>query len=261
LRRRRTDPAPLASAFGSALAPCLVLLVPLALLGCAVAGSPPAAPSDGASGAAHADAEARAVLDRADLALARGDGPAAERDYLEVLEAWPEDPWALAGLVRVALAAGDAEAALAWDERARVRDGEVPGGLGAGERCALWLSVAEDRLQAGSLAARELVDRIEQVEACPKGDLPRLRAQLFLLDARMAHASGDIELALAACGHAIEADPARVDADLAAARWLLAEGRRREALAWLSSALERHPDDEDLRRLMLEALGVPGLGA
>lgn len=236
-------------------------VVPLALLACAVAGAPPAGSSDRVSGAAHADAEARTRLDRADLALARGDAAAAERAYLEVLEAWPGDPWALSGLVRVALADGDPEAALAWDERASASAGEVPGRLGAGERCALWLTVADERVQLGSLAARELVDRIERDEACPKGDLPRLWAQLFLLDARAATAKGDLEAALAACHRAIEADPARVEADLAAARWLLAAGRRKEALAWLNGALERHPDDRELIRLMLEALGVPRLGA
>lgn len=256
MRRRRTGRGPAAG--GSVVAAGLCLAT-LAVLACAAGGSRRAAPSPGAPGGAHADPVASKALDRADLELARGDAAAAERDYLEVLDAWPDDPWALAGLVRVALAGGDVEAALAWDERAR--GSGVPGELGAGERCALWRSVAEARLAAGKAAARDLVERIERDGRCPQGDLPRLRARLLLSDAVAAHARGDLEAALGACAEAVEADPTWVEADVAAARWLLADGRRRDALAWLGVALERHPDDAALRRLMLEALGVPGLGA
>ncbi len=62
----------------------------------------------------------------------------------------------------------------------------MPGRLGIRERCTLWLGVAVQRVGADSASAVDLLDRIAGVPACPSGDLPALRARLFLLEARAA---------------------------------------------------------------------------
>ena len=152
------------------------VLVLSTLCGCAVliscAGAAPEPRSGSEAGSIVSSAEANETLDDADLALARGQTPAAERAYLSVLEARPEDPRALAGLTRVALADGDFEAALGYDDRVRTGGAEVPGQLGARERCALWLAAGAGRVESGAGPAWDLIDRIEADPACPRADLP-----------------------------------------------------------------------------------------
>jgi tetratricopeptide (TPR) repeat protein len=249
--KRRRPGFEAASSFLSAWMLCCLA----AQLSCATAS--PSSHADGGAPSEPDRVEANALLDEADLALARGQSQVAEGAYLQVLEASPENRRALAGLARVAIAAGELEVALDYDDRARAGGDEVPGQLGVRERCTLWLATASERIEAGAASAAGLLDRIASEPACPDRDLPDLRARIFLLEARGAHGRGDFEEALAACRLAVEADPSQAAADVVAASWLLDAGRRREALAWLGDALARHPDDGNLQHLMLVALGVP----
>lgn len=206
-------------------------------------------------------AEAGAALDRAEIEAARGNPAAAEALYLEVLALRPDDAGALSGLARVRLAQGDFEDAIDLDDRSRASGQTAPRSLATRERCALWRSAADARIDAGRADADVLLDRIEADPICPSAGWAPLRARSQALRADAALAAGDLEAAISAWRTAVVFDPTRLDLRLRLARTLLDEGRRLEAVDELARGLAIDPDDEALTGVMLEALGVPATAA
>lgn len=172
-------------------------------------------------------------LQEGEAGMAEGRPAHAADAYRLALEASPGDLRAFRGLLEAFVALGDAELALAALEELEARDPEpvdpCPAlALGRGE------ALARRSVGAGCAGARARLAR--------------------LLTSKAAH--GDREAAIDSLAEAIELDPSDPGRFELAAALLIDRGRVEQAIALLSSGLERHPEDRDLADLMVRALSI-----
>jgi tetratricopeptide (TPR) repeat protein len=160
----------------------------------------------------------------------------------------PEDLGALRGLMAAEVAAGDAEAALETLARLAAGDPEPV------DPCPALELASRRRLERGDLAGSEQASRGGIKARCTGSDL-RL-ARVLDEQAVVARSAGDLEAALALEREAIALDPGQPARFERAAELLLDEDRVEEAVTLLASGLEQHPEDRELRDLMVRALSI-----
>ena len=202
------------------------------------------------------DDPARTHLEEGEAALAVGAPEKAESAYRLALETAPRDPRALRGLLRAQLQRGEGEPALALLARL---DGAEPGWWhregGRELRCQALLLAGVARLESGNPAGALEPARLSSDSACRGG--PDLYARALAAEGDRARRGGD---AVAAIGHYRAALETATLPDAqtyhSAASLLIEDGRREEAVALLSEALQVHPEDRALRDLMVRALSI-----
>lgn len=202
----------------------------------------------------------RGHVQRADLALARGQDEGAEREYAAALSLSAGSEAAQLGLARALASQGRSEEALSHYDALGAQHPAVLAGVRAGELCPLLLRVAGDGLRAGSAEKSLALARRARAESCEAAALAPVLARALTAVAERQRESdpvGAADLFVAAAA----ANPANPAAFVRAGVLLLWIDRREEALALLSEALRHHPQDPDLRSLMVDALArrAPGI--
>jgi tetratricopeptide (TPR) repeat protein len=211
-----------------------------------------------ALGCAAAPPPERPALREGEADLATGDYGAAAAAFQAALELRPDLPEALVGLAQARLGGGDAEAALGPLRRLRRIQSE---GTAQALHCRALAAAIPSRLE-GQEAALDLAEEAERL-GCAGATMRSALGAAYLDAARRSRHGGRAAEALERYRAAGRADPGLVAAFAGAAELLLDAGRPAEARSLLAGALERHPDDEQLKALMVAALGIryPGRSA
>ena len=210
-----------------------------------------------------------ATLEFAELALARGEFERAVRSFDQVLERNPQHQRSLLGSARANLIAGRGEASLARYDAYRDQI-DAWGEVVHREYCAAIAVGVEQAIESGERAGRalELAQRLE-AENCAEPRTRDLILRSGLEVAERALEQGDdahaLEIYLSLASGAPYSDresgtdpgveeSAVARAYLGAVKILMTKERREEALALLSSGLDKLPDNRDLVHRMLTVL-------
>jgi tetratricopeptide (TPR) repeat protein len=202
---------------------------------------------------ARVDRAVRRHVDRGDLALALREPVVAEQAYRSALAARPGDVAALHGFARAEAAQGRYTAALGSYARLAERAPDLYAEVEVIEVCPAVEAAAEQALASGRSERALALARRADAAPCAS---PRRRGLLSRALAAEGARASEAERPEAADLYAASAaaNPEQPGAYASAAILLLEQGRRHEALALLSDALERHPRDEGLRDAMLQVL-------
>jgi tetratricopeptide (TPR) repeat protein len=186
-------------------------------------------------------------LREGEAALAEGSNERAVAAYQLALSSAPGDPRAMRGLLAAQVANGDGEAALetlSWIE-------EV--GTEPVDPCPALTLVTRDRLGRGDFEGAESTAR-QGLESGCGGASERVAG--VLVERAGATRATDPTAALLLYREAIALDPSRPGAFLQAGELLIEEGDSAASVALLAGGLTHHPDDRELRDLMVRALSI-----
>ncbi len=211
----------------------------------ACAGARPEAP--------EGPAAAEAAVRRADMALAMGQAEAAAAGYREALELDPASGAALLGLARSLAQLGDATQALALYDALATGHPSRFEALGPRELCAVLGAAIEARMaEASAIEALAVAGRVSELGCegrISAGSLARVHRA-----AAEALAPGHASDAIDHYREAIRLEPQPAEVFIAAARLLIAEGRRPEALDLLIRGLGERSESTALKEFAVEIL-------
>jgi tetratricopeptide (TPR) repeat protein len=186
-------------------------------------------------------------LQEGEAALAEGDTERAVAAYQLALSSAEGDQRAMRGLLASQVANGDAESALetlSWIED----EGSEPV-----DPCPALSLATRDRLERGALIRAESSARHSLEAGCSGA---RGRVARVLVRRAGAARSTEPAAALRLYEEAIALDPSRPEPFLDAGLLLIEEGDPDESVALIARGLTHHPDDRELRDLMVRALSI-----
>ena len=196
------------------------------------------------------------LVEQGDAAFARGEYRTADDLYSQALADDASTARALLGRARVAVARGEGEAALRYHARLAKLDREYWRDVARQDYAGALASAGQSRLDANRAEASvEALRALRRVDPdWPNGSRLLGRALTARADELAMH--GYRTEALALYQEAAGVDPGSTRAYVGAAEILIGTGRKQEALAILETAREVAPGDSRVRALTMEAMGL-----